>query len=153
MSAVITVGVDPGAKGAIAFYCSNGSSAAMIDIHDMPMLGKEVNGAEVAELLTEFRPDHIWLEQVNSFGMGRTSAYNFGQGVGTLKGVFQALKIPFTLVTPQKWKKSYGLSKEKDHSRLLVTRLFPWIATEVSRKKDDGRAEALLIARYGSEQK
>jgi hypothetical protein len=64
------------------------------DIYDMPMLGKEVNGSEVAAILTEFRPDHIWLEQVNAFGMGRTSAFTFGQGVGVLKGVFQSLKIP-----------------------------------------------------------
>lgn len=140
-------GIDPGAKGAIALLYPD-----YAEIHDMPMLGKEVNGSEVARIFKEFTPDHIWLEQVNSFGMGRTSAYNFGQGVGVLKGVFQAMQIPFTLVTPQKWKKSYGLSKEKDHSRLLVTRMFPDLADQFVRKKDDGRAEALLIAKYGSEQ-
>ena len=141
-------GIDPGAKGAIAFLYFN-----FAEVHDMPMLGKEVNGTEVANLFVEFKPDHIFLEQVNSFGMGRTSAYNFGQGVGVLKGVFQALKIPYTLVTPQKWKKSYGLSKEKDHSRLLATRLYPQLANQFKRKMDDGRSEALLIARYGSEKK
>tara|TARA_R110000823_G_scaffold226860_1_gene354393 strand:- start:864 stop:1295 length:432 start_codon:yes stop_codon:yes gene_type:complete len=140
-------GIDPGAKGAIALLYSSWA-----EIHDMPMLGKEVNGSEVSRIFKEFTPDHIWLEQVNSFGMGRTSAYNFGQGVGVLKGVFQAMQIPFTLVTPQKWKKSYGLSKEKDHSRLLVTRMYPSLADQFVRKKDDGRAEALLIAKYGSEQ-
>ena len=140
-------GIDPGAKGAIALLYPN-----YAEIHDMPMLGKEVNGSEVSRIFKEFTPDHIWLEQVNSFGMGRTSAYNFGQGVGVLKGVFQAMQIPFTLVTPQKWKKSYGLSKEKDHSRLLVTRMYPSLADQFVRKKDDGRAEALLIAKYGSEQ-
>ena len=140
-------GIDPGAKGAIALLYPD-----YAEIHDMPMLGKEVNGSEVSCIFKEFTPDHIWLEQVNSFGMGRTSAYNFGQGVGVLKGVFQAMQIPFTLVTPQKWKKSYGLSKEKDHSRLLVTRMYPSLADQFVRKKDDGRAEALLIAKYGSEQ-
>ena len=142
-------GVDPGQKGAIALLYEKGTS----HIYDMPMLGKEVNGTEVSNILWEFEPEHIWLEQVNSFGMGRTSAYNFGQGVGILKGVFQAMKLPYTLVMPQKWKKSYGLSKEKDHSRLLATRLYPDLADQFKRKKDDGRAEALLIARYGSEQK
>jgi len=140
-------GIDPGAKGAIALLYSSWA-----EIHDMPKLGKEVNGSEVSRIFKEFTPDHIWLEQVNSFGMGRTSAYNFGQGVGVLKGVFQAMQIPFTLVTPQKWKKSYGLSKEKDYSRLLVTRMYPSLADQFVRKKDDGRAEALLIAKYGSEQ-
>lgn len=138
----------PGAKGAIALLDYD-----HVEIFDMPMIGKEVNGIEIASIFGEFRPSHIFLEQVNSFGMGRTSAYNFGQGVGVLKGVFQALMIPYTLVTPQKWKKSYGLSKEKDHSRLLATRLYPNLADKFVRVKDDGRAEALLIARYGSEQK
>ena len=109
-------GIDPGAKGAIALLYGNSQ-----DIFDMPMLGKEVNGAEV--------------------------------GVGILKGVIAALEIPYTLVTPQKWKKHFGLSKEKDHSRLLATRLYPNMADKFIRKKDDGRAEAILIAKYGSEQK
>ena len=141
-------GIDPGAKGAIALLHPN-----FAEVHDMPMLGKEVNGTEVANLFVEFKPDHIFLEQVNSFGMGRTSAYNFGQGVGVLKGVFQALMIPYTLVTPQKWQKHFGKSKDKDYSRLLASRLYPNQAAQFKRKMDDGRAEALLIARYGSEQK
>tara|TARA_R110000765_G_scaffold307329_1_gene401179 strand:+ start:1940 stop:2374 length:435 start_codon:yes stop_codon:yes gene_type:complete len=141
-------GIDPGAKGAIALLYGNSQ-----DIFDMPMLGKEVNGAEVASIFKEFSPENIWIEQVNSFGMGRTSAYNFGQGMGILKGVIATLEIPYTLVTPQKWKKHFGLSKEKDHSRLLATRLYPNMADKFIRKKDDGRAEAILIAKYGSEQK
>ena len=137
-------GIDPGAKGAIALLYED-----FQEVHDMPMLGKEVNGSKVAALLTEFKPDHIFLEQINAFGMGRTSAFNFGRGYGILQGVFQTLKISYTLVTPQKWKKTYGLSKEKDQSRLLATRLYPNLADQFVRVKDDGRAEALLIALYG----
>ena len=140
-------GIDPGASGAVALLYRDSA-----EVHDMPMLGKEVNGAEVAALLTEFSPNHIWVEQINSFGMGRTSAFNFGRGFGILLGVIQALRIPVTLVTPQKWKKSYGLSADKAQSRLLATRLYPAISGEFARVKDDGRAEALLIARYGSQQ-
>ena len=141
-------GIDPGAKGAIALLYPD-----FAEVHDMPMIGKEVNGADVAAIFTDFRPDHIWLEQINPFGMGRTSAFNFGRGYGTLQGVFQTLKIPYTLVTPQKWKKSYGLSKEKELSRLLANRLFPALSDQLKLKKHDGRSEALLIAKYGSEQK
>jgi len=142
-------GIDPGAKGAISLLYNDGTAF----VYDMPMLGKEVNASEVASIFQEFEPQHIWLEQVNSFGMGRTSAYNFGQGMGILKGVIATLEISYTLVTPQKWKKHFGLSKEKDHSRLLATRLYPSMADKFIRKKDDGRAEAILIAKYGSEQK
>ena len=141
------VGIDPGAKGAIALLYPD-----FAEVHDMPVIGKEVNGAEVAAILTEFSPEHIWLEQINPFGMGRTSAFTFGRGYGILQGVFQTLKIPYTLVTPQKWKKKYGISKNKALSRQLATRLFPAIADQFKRVKDDGRAEALLIAKYGSEQ-
>jgi len=142
-------GIDPGAKGAISLLYNDSTAF----VYDMPMLGKEVNASEVAALFQEFEPQHIWLEQVNSFGMGRTSAYNFGQGMGILKGVIATLKISYTLVTPQKWKKHFGLSKEKEHSRLLATRLYPSMADQFARKKDDGRAEAILIAKYGSEEK
>ena len=141
-------GIDPGEKGAIALLYPD-----YADIYDMPMLGKEVNGSEVAAVLSEFTPDHIWLEQINSFQMGRTSAFNFARGYGILQGVFQTLKIPYTLVTPQKWQKHFGKSKDKDQSRLLATRLYPQLADKFKQKKDDGRAEALLIAKYGSEQK
>jgi crossover junction endodeoxyribonuclease RuvC len=91
------------------------------------------------------------LEQVNSFGMGRTSAYNFGQGVGVIKGVLATMNISYTLVTPQKWKKYFDLSRDKDESRLYAARLWPTSADKFKRKRDDGRAEALLIAKYGSE--
>ena len=140
-------GIDVGAKGAIALLYPTGKN----HIEDMPMLDKEVNGADFAAILQEFTPDHIYIEQVNSFGMGRTSAFNFGQGVGTLKGVIATLKIPYTMVTPQKWKKHFGLNKDKDASRLLATRLYPNESELFKRKKDDGRAEALLIARYGEQ--
>jgi crossover junction endodeoxyribonuclease RuvC len=57
------------------------------------------------------------------------------------------------MVTPQKWQKHYGKSSDKEHSRQLANRLFPSLADRLNRKKDDGSAEALLIAKYGSEQK
>ena len=142
-------GIDVGQTGAIALLYSD----TYAEVHDMPMLGKEVNGYTVAEIFREFTPKHIWLEQQAAFKMGRTSAFNFARGYGVLQGVIQTLGIPYTLVTPLKWKKSFSLSKEKDQSRLLVTRFYPHMASQVKLKKNDGRAEALLIAKYGSEQK
>ena len=140
-------GIDPGKTGAIALLYPDGKAY----IEDMPVLGKEINGASIASTFEAFPPDHVYLEAVNSFGMGRQSAFNFGQGVGVLKGVMAALRIPYTLISPAKWKASYSLNRDKDASRLLATRLFPESAEHFERKKDDGRAEALLIAKYGSE--
>jgi len=139
------VGIDPGQKGAIAMLYDAGH----LYIEDMPMLGKEVNGGVLADILKVFPPKAVYLEQVNSFGMGRTSAYNFGQGVGVIKGVLAALNIPFFMVTPMKWKKHYGLNRDKDASRLLATRTWPEQTDKFKLKKFDGRAEAALIAKYG----
>ena len=117
----------------------------------MPVLDKELNAAAIADLFREFPPAHTYIESQNSFGMGRQSAFNFGQGVGVLKAVLATLGIPYSMVGPAKWKKHFNLNRDKDASRLLATRLYPKNAKDFLRKKDDGRAEALLIARYGSE--
>jgi crossover junction endodeoxyribonuclease RuvC len=141
-------GIDVGLRGAIALLYPTGPSF----VYDMPALQKEINGAVLSGMLTEFRPDHIYLETVNSFGMGRQSAFNFGQGCGVIKGVIAALQIPFTPVSSTVWKKHFKLGRDKDQSRAVATRLFPELSSEFARKKDDGRAEAILIAKWGESQ-
>jgi hypothetical protein len=52
-----------------------------------------------------------------------------------------AADIPLRLVTPQVWKKHYGLKggrENKDQARQLACRLFPQHAELFARKKDDG---------------
>ena len=81
-------------------------------------------------------------------GQGVSSMFGFGVSYGILQGVIASLGIPSVLVTPQRWKKAAGLmGKPKDYARTLAQRLYP--AAELSRKKDIGRADAILIARYG----
>ena len=138
-------GIDVGLKGAIGLLYENGTAY----VYDMPVFSKEVNAAALATMFREFPPDHVYMEAVNSFGMGRQSAFNFGQGCGAIRGVLATLEIPFTPVSPSKWKKSFNLGKDKDESRAVATRLFPSLASQFVRKKDDGRAEAILIAKWG----
>ena len=139
-------GIDPGISGALCFFYYK---ERKIYIHDLPIIGKEINGKELSIYFYDFIPEHVFLERVNSFGMGRQSAFNFGQGVGVIKGVLQSLSVPFSLVTPQEWKKFYHLSKDKNKSRSTATNLFPKNSEDFQRKKDDGRAESALIAHYG----
>ena len=139
--------IDPGMKGAIALLYNDNT----LYVEDMPTLDKAVNGAALANLFREFPPTHVWLEATNSFGMGRQSAYNFGKGVGVMHGVMATLEIPYTQVSPAKWKKAYGLSRDKDASRAAATRLFPAYADKFKRKKDDGRAEAALMALWAKQ--
>ena len=140
--------IDPGKTGAIALLYPCG----FLDVHDMPIIDKEINARAIADLFDEFTPAHIYIESVNSHGMGRQSAFNFGQGVGVLKGVMAALEIPWTPVSPAKWKKHFNLNRDKAASRATATRLFPKFSHYFKRAKDHGRAEAALIALWGSEQ-
>ena len=139
-------GIDPGKTGAIALLYAQ---PAYLEVHDMPILGKDINGPALSNIFTEFKADHVFIESINSFGMGRQSAFNFGKGLGVLLGILASQNIPYTTIAPTKWKKSFGLTRDKDASRAAATRLFPANANLFERKKDDGRAEATLIALYG----
>ena len=91
-----------------------------------------------------------WIEQVHAMPkQGVSSAFGFGRSVGAIEGVVAALYIPTEMVTPQEWKKRAGLlRKPKDAARGLAIRLFPDVADRLARKKDVGRADALLIAHF-----
>jgi hypothetical protein len=81
---------------------------------------------------------------------GAQSSFNFGRGVGVIDGICGALQLRVTYPTPQKWKKRAGLiGKDKDQARTRALELYPHL--DLHRKKDVGRADAILIAHYGSE--
>ena len=82
---------------------------------------------------------------------GVTSMFNFGVSFGYIQGVIEAFEIPYELVSPQKWKKHFGLDNDKSKSIAKCKHLFPGVSllpTERCRKDSDGMAEALLIALY-----
>lgn len=83
--------------------------------------------------------------------MGATSAFNFGMGFGIWIGVCAAIGLPYELVHPQSWKRRImpGMAGGKDAGRVVALRLYPHAEDHLSRKKDHGRADALLLARYG----
>jgi crossover junction endodeoxyribonuclease RuvC len=82
---------------------------------------------------------------------GVASSFTFGEGFGIWKGIIAAFQLPVELVSPQRWKKTMlaDQGKEKDASRFKAMQLFPSVADQLKRVKDDGRAEALLLAEYG----
>lgn len=162
------IGIDPGITGAIAVLGENPKSRPMewAAIYDMPVMtfsGKKqcVNAAELTRLLKKWttmndnglttltKTTVAFLERVSAMpGQGVTGMFNFGMSYGMIQGVLAALEIPLILVPPSVWKKSAGLiGKEKDYARTLAQQLYPGL--ELGRKKDIGRADALLIARFG----
>ena len=92
----------------------------------------------------------VIVEQVSAMpGQGVTSMFNFGQSFGVLKGICSAMQLSMFFVRPAKWKKYFGLIKtEKDASRTKVIEIFPYISSELSRKKDSNKADAVLIASF-----
>lgn len=143
-------GIDVGKTGAVALlYPKAAGQDKYLEVVDMPILDDgSINGLEIANLFEEFRPEHCLYESVNSFGMGRQSAFVFGRGVGVIEGVLATMKIPYSSVTPAKWKKSFNLGRDKTAARAAATRLFPDAGPSFQKKKDHGRAEAALIALY-----
>jgi len=90
------------------------------------------------------------IEQVAAMrGQGVTSMFRFGQSYGATQMAVAAHKIPMQFVTPAKWKSYLGLSRDKGVSRSLASQRFPKQADLFKRVKDDGRAEAALLALYG----
>lgn len=145
------MGVDVGIKGALSFFDKN-----ELIIYDMPVFPrnktKKVDCHTVSKIITEQKPDHAYIEQVNAFGMGATSAYGFGWNCGVIEAILACHNIPFTYVTPQKWKKAMDCPKDKDAARMRASQLLPQHAHNWDLKKHDGRAEASLIALYGFNQ-
>jgi crossover junction endodeoxyribonuclease RuvC len=98
------------------------------------------------------KPDLVIVEKVNSMpGQGVASTFKFGQSYGALLGVFGALKLRIVHVTPAKWKRSMGLSSDKEMARAMAIDTWPSSCNLFKRKKDHGRAEACLLALWGQE--
>lgn len=152
------LGIDVGLSGAIALYNNQTQDIQILDMptHEITINGKKKNRIDIYELarIIDARSEdikHAFVEDVSaSPQMGTTSAFAFGMGAGLVHGVVAACFIPMTLIRPQVWKKKLALSADKDMARRKASSLFPSHVEKWSRAKDHGRAEALLIAYYGS---
>jgi hypothetical protein len=164
------LGIDPGVSGAAALYDRTLPSAScprrwlFVDIIDLPVIGdekRELNPTAFRDWLSIYSPEHAYLELVTAMpsipgadgvrrGMGAAGAFRFGGFFYAIKAVLACCDVPFTLVTPQKWKAAHGLKgSDKEASRARALQLFPDTAASFARKKDQNRAEAALIASYG----
>ena len=152
----IIIGIDPGLTGAIAIL--NSSDKSIIRLEDMPLIPdgskKKVSGYGLKQIIGSYSSsevDMVYLERVGArSGQGVVSMFSFGRSVGAVESAISLLGLPLIYVAPQKWKRAAGLlGADKDASRGKVLDLYP--TADVLRKKDTGRADAVLIARYGSQ--
>lgn len=138
---MIYMGIDPGAKGGIAVIGPN-------NVEAFPF-----SEDKLKELCRNMPQDALcFVEKVGAMpGQGVVSMFNFGKSYGYIIGVLEANGISYQLVSPQKWKKHFSLSKDKDASVKTCKNLYPHVSllpTERCKKENDGMAEALLIALY-----
>ena len=155
---MLIIGIDPGISGSICFL-DNGK---ILDVVEMPIMTdgkknkKQVNGSqvynEVTKRIKQFEKNQIRvvIEHVSAMpGQGVTSMFNFGQSFGILKGICTAMQLPMYFVRPTKWKKYFNLlNSEKDASRTRAIEIFPYFSSQLSRKKDSNKADAILIASF-----
>ncbi|MDC1159619.1 crossover junction endodeoxyribonuclease [Candidatus Pelagibacter sp.] len=155
---MLIIGIDPGITGSICFF----QDGKIIDVVEMPNMPegkknkKQVNGAqvfyEISLRIKDLKKEEIKvvIEQVSAMpGQGVTSMFNFGQSFGILKGICSAMQLPMYFVRPAKWKKYFNLiNSEKDASRTKAIEIFPHYSSELSRKKDSNKADAILIASF-----
>ena len=90
------------------------------------------------------------IEQVSAMpGQGVTSMFNFGQSFGILKGLCSAMQLPVYFVRPTKWKKYFNLIKSAaDASRTRAIEIFPYFSSQLARKKQANKADAILLASF-----
>lgn len=136
------IGIDPGKKGSLALLENGAVSIFPFDEDTyINVLGKVDPHAAVC-----------CLEHVGAMpGQGVTSMFNFGTNFGFIQGVLRACKIPFELVRPQKWKKEFSITADKNSSIAVCKRLFPEVSllrTAKCKKEDDNVAESVLLAEF-----
>lgn len=150
MTAVL--GIDPGCSGSLVLITDQGG---YIDHLAMPTIKvgtkSRVNGAAVVAWIRQYVITHAYLEQVGAMpGQGTASMFTFGHAAGVVEGILQGLSIPYTLVTPQAWKKSAGLiGSDKDAARSRAIQLYPALRALDAKAKGQAIADAILIARHG----
>ncbi|MGL1833044.1 hypothetical protein ACKVEX_05490 [Rhodocyclaceae bacterium SMB388] len=147
------LGIDPGVGGAVGVLDQWGT---FVGVFDMPTTAsttgrRQLDAASLAEILKRY-PGYATLERVHARpGEGAVGAFSFGQTFGGIVGVLEALGFPYELASPAGWKRGMAIppGADKEASISAARRLLPTAAEHLMRKRDDGRAEALLLAEFG----
>ena len=157
----VVLGVDPGVGGALAWVTAAGVLIAVADMPVIEVRGKRrVCAAEVARLM-RIRPvlkvvieGVVAMPRVGKDGrqntQGAASMLSFGYSAGILEGVAAGVGLEVEIVLPAVWKRRALVPKDKGVVRQMVTRLWPASSMHFARVKDDGRAEAALLARWAA---
>lgn len=141
------VGIDPGAKGALAIVARDFSKMVLLS---------EVDASCFNDLIQEHNIKHAFIEKAQAMpGQGVVAMFNYGVGFGRLLAWCEAFKVPFTLIPPQTWTKRMhkGCTGKDAKAKSLIAskRLFPneKFIPKGCRVPHMGLVDARLIAEYG----
>ncbi len=158
MSLRLFIGIDPGIRGAVGVLTGDHQDP-FVDVFDMPIQTKRSGRNEVDPLalwdrLCAVTQPYVSLErlfvveQVSAMpGQGVSGMFSLGDSYGCARTI-ATIHGRATGVSPVTWKKAMKLTKNKSYSLTLARRAFPSAAKHLTRVKDEGRAEALLLAQY-----
>lgn len=147
--ATIIMGIDPGKTGGVAVVSFEKRAMQLLTAQRMPIRNNiiDVNGLD--EIYCKFKPEAVVIEeQWIHPGDGKRSAATAMKLYGMLLGWCNLRHGSPVIIPAVKWKRDCGLTGNKELSRKEATRLFPASAESWQFKKDDGVAEAALLARY-----
>lgn len=163
------IAIDPGMEGAMARLAHGRCSVSDLPVIDTG-LDKYLDGRGIYDRLLNWVPvgevGILIVEDVRVRAQGNGgramntmhSQTSLMRSRGIIEGVASVARLPITWVTPQKWKRHFGLKRDtddektnvtKEKSRQMALQLFPSMTMALARKMDQNRAEALLIARWG----
>jgi Holliday junction resolvasome RuvABC endonuclease subunit len=136
------------ASGAIGAVDDHGNFASCFDIeHQDKHILALVFKSRLLSIIDPKEGAQICMERVHSMpNQGLASTWNFARAVGVISAVCELTRYPVHLVTPQKWKKHFHLTADKNESLDMARYLWP--EAKLKLKKDINKAEALLIAEY-----
>jgi crossover junction endodeoxyribonuclease RuvC len=152
------LGIDPGIRGGLAVIeVTDGAAPTLIDAIDIPVAGvgakERVDAIAIAKWLETHKPDHAFIERAQAMPkQGASSGFKYGRAVGAIEAVITCTAVPMTIIEPTAWKKFHRLrGGDKESARQLAIQLFPTMHALFARKLDHGRADACLIALFGTE--
>jgi crossover junction endodeoxyribonuclease RuvC len=145
------LGIDPGVSGALGFVRDDGNFAAVADMPTLPTTTgrRMIDASALASIIRQHPPAFALVERVGPRpGEGAVGAFSFGHTFGSILAVLAVLGVPHDVVQPAVWKRKAGIPPGADKRASITTakRLLPGACSHLERVKDDGRAEALLLA-------
>src|SRR5262245_21026471 len=147
------LGIDPGVSGGLAVVeIADGAAPALVECIDIPVAGtgakERVDAAGIRNFIDRHQPIRALIERAQAMPkQGVSSGFKYGRAIGAIEATVALCSIPVEIIEPSAWKRHWHLpGKDKESGRQKALQQFPAAHAALARKKDHGRAEAMLIA-------